>query len=338
MNRGPEKIGRFLGAMVILGLCLLLSSCSTYRLSTLNHDTMYPVDFVIQVDKDTKIDTLNYRELKWKMRTDFTFRWNFAQYAMNQPLSWYWNNPRIDGIWKPFNRFDVYINRTNFWYDWAFGFNHHSWYHNYAWDWGWNTWNRYRWNSYSWYYPYYWNERYWFGNDNWRYQINDYAWNHRDNSNVVRVRGPRGSRNINLDNNINIENIISRRYDDPPARPNLNDINIDNPDKRTFLGRLIENWKDNNIRIREFNNVDNLNDDQINGLNFRGIKPPESSNNGRGVWSGQNVSPKPIRSWQSTSSQSGQIYRGSGSSSIQQSGAGSSISRSGSGGVSGRKN
>ena len=204
---------------------------------------------------------INFRELKWKLRTDFNFRWNFAQYAMDQPLNWYWNNPRLDGIWKPFNRFDVYFNRINFWYDWAWGYNHHSWYHNYAWNWGWNTWNYHRWNNYSWYYPYYWNESYWF-RDHWRMKINEYAWNNRDNSNVVRVRGPRGSRNINLDNNINIENIISRRYDNPPARPNLNDIDIDNPDKRTFLGRLIENWKDNNIKIREFNNVDNLSNDQ----------------------------------------------------------------------------
>ena len=337
MNRGPEKIGRLIGAIVVLGLFLLLSGCSTYRLSTLNNDTMYPTNFVIQVNDDVKVDTLNFRELKWKLRTDFNFRWNFAQYAMDQPLNWYWNNPRLDGIWKPFNRFDVYFNRINFWYDWAWGYNHHSWYHNYAWNWGWNTWNYHRWSNYSWYYPYYWNESYWF-RDHWRMKINDYAWNNRDNSNVVRVRGPRGSRNINLDNNINIENIISRRYDNPPARPNLNDINIDNPDKRTFIGRLIENWKDNNIRIREFNNVDNLSNDQINRLNIRSNNSSQSGNNGRGVWSGQNVPPKPIRSWQSTSGQSGQIYRGSGSSGIQQSGAGSSISRSGSGGVSGRKN
>ena len=92
MNRGPEKIGRFLGAMIVIALCLLLSSCSSYRLATVSDD-MYPVDFVIPVSNDTKIDTINsYFQLRHKLRTDFSFRWDFAQYAMQQPYSWYWNN------------------------------------------------------------------------------------------------------------------------------------------------------------------------------------------------------------------------------------------------------
>ena len=109
MNRGPEKIGRFLGALIVLALCLLLSSCSSYRLATIQDD-MYPVDYVIPVSNETKIDTIDsYFKLKYKLRTDFSFRWDFAQYAMNQPLSWYYSNPRLEGIWRPYNRFDVYF-------------------------------------------------------------------------------------------------------------------------------------------------------------------------------------------------------------------------------------
>ena len=60
MNRKPEKLGRFLGAMIVIALCLLLSSCSTYRLSTLNHDPIYGSEVVyLEVPEDTKIDTIN---------------------------------------------------------------------------------------------------------------------------------------------------------------------------------------------------------------------------------------------------------------------------------------
>ena len=53
---------------------------------------MYPVEYVIPIAEDTKIDTIgSYSQLRWKLRTDFNFRWDFAQYAMNQPYSWYWS-------------------------------------------------------------------------------------------------------------------------------------------------------------------------------------------------------------------------------------------------------
>ena len=128
MSRGPEKIGRFLGAMIVIALCLLLSSCSTYRLATLNHDPVYGSEVVyLEVPEDTKVDTINsIFQLKRKLRTDFNFRWDFAQYAMSQPLSWYYNNPRLEGIWRPYNRFDVYFNSHWFWSDWAWGYNYYG--------------------------------------------------------------------------------------------------------------------------------------------------------------------------------------------------------------------
>ena len=143
MNRGPEKLGRFIGAMVILGLCLLLSSCSTYRLSTLNHDPVYGPVVTLEVPSDVKIDTLNYRQFRWKLRTDFQFRYDFATYAMNQPYSWYMSNYRYSH-WRPYNSFDVYWNRHNFWYDWAFSYPYNSWGSFYSWNrpWGYYSWNR----------------------------------------------------------------------------------------------------------------------------------------------------------------------------------------------------
>ena len=130
--------------LIYILLIVLLTSCNTYRLASYYDDPVYFNGEEVEV-----IDS--YSKLNWKMRTDFSFRWDFAQYAMNQPLSWYYQNPRLDGIWRPYNRFDVWFNSTEFWYDWAFNYN-------FGWNsWHWNSW---RWNS--WNYPYY-----YYGWNNW---------------------------------------------------------------------------------------------------------------------------------------------------------------------------
>ena len=208
-KKGPEYLGRFLGAIMALLIYFMVTGCSSYRLATISDD-MYPVDFTIPVSNETKIDTINsFFQLKYKLRTDFNFRWDFAQYAMNQPYSWYWNNPRLDGIWRPYNRFDVYFHSHWFWTDWAWNypFNYYSW--------GWYNWNRP-------YYYYGWNQPYrpW-NNINWNTNYNN------NNNNIVYVSGRRGSRNINLNNNSNnIENNIVRRYNNP--RKNINNNNLNN--------------------------------------------------------------------------------------------------------------
>ena len=72
----------------LLLLILLISvGCSSVRLSTLNHE---PQDIIVlKVPNTVKIDTLTYSRLSWKIRTDFRFRWDYAQFAMNQPYSFY---------------------------------------------------------------------------------------------------------------------------------------------------------------------------------------------------------------------------------------------------------
>ena len=319
MNRGPEKIGRFLGAMVILGLCLLLSSCSTYRLSTLNHDTMYPVDYVIPVAEGTKIDTIDsYFQLRHKLRTDFSFRWDFAQYAMQQPYSWYWNNPRLEGIWRPYNRFDVYIYSNWFWSDWAFNYPFNNYYGWNTWyrPWGWNSWNR----------PYDpWNNWY---NGPWHNPGYNVVWNSSRRNNIAYVVGPRGSRTNSIiprDNN-NIENIIITRHNKPRNNNNI----IDN-----VVNELRENF---NIKPRVYNNPNNFNNDQINGLNIRSDRSTEGNSNGWGSRSRQIVPPNSVRPVFPPSSQSGQVRGGSGTSSVQQSGGRSSSGGQGSRGSSGIRN
>jgi len=81
----------------------------------------------LDVPSTVKIDTLSYTRLSWKMRNSFTFRWNYAKFASNQPFSFY-SSASFARFWNPFNSFDMYWNRHNFWYDWAFGypyFNHY---------------------------------------------------------------------------------------------------------------------------------------------------------------------------------------------------------------------
>ena len=268
-KKGPEYLGRFLGAIVALLIYLTVTGCSSYRLATISDD-MYPVDFTIPVSNETKIDTINsIFDLKYKLRTDFSFRWDFAQYAMNQPYSWYWNNPRLDGIWRPYNRFDVYFHSHWFWTDWAWNypFNYHSW--------GWYNWNR----------PYYyfgWNRPYrpW----------NNINWNNNYNTNIVYVSGRRGSRNIISDNNSNIENNIVRRYNNPRK-------NVDNNNLNNIVNALRDNY---NVKPRVYNNPNNVpNNNIIRNNNVRPVVPNYNNNfnnnsiNSRSSSSNRSYSPPP---------------------------------------------
>ena len=69
---------------LIILLGLLFTGCASFHLSTLNHDPIY--DTVLVVPADVQIDTLSSSQLRWKLRTDFKFRYDFAQYALSQPL------------------------------------------------------------------------------------------------------------------------------------------------------------------------------------------------------------------------------------------------------------
>lgn len=276
MNRGPEKIGRFLGAMIVIALCLLLSSCSSYRLSTLNHDPLYPTNYVIPVSSETKIDTINsYFKLRHKLRTDFSFRWDFAQYAMNQPLSWYYSNPRLEGIWRPYNRFDVYFYSNWFWSEWAFNYPYNHW--------GWNSWhNYYR----PWYYrPYNWGYSWYDGP--WHNPGYNIVWNSSRRGNVAYVNGPRGSRIgsnsiIQRNDNNNIENIVVRRYNKPRNNNIINNV----------VNELRENF---NVKPRVYSNPnDVINNNNINNNNIRGSWRPNNNSINNSV---NTRSSTPVRSY-----------------------------------------
>ena len=258
--------------LIILLLGLLLTGCSaTYQLSTLNHDPIY--DTVLEVPADVQIDTLSFRQLRWKLRTDFQFRYDFAQYALSQPRSFDWNN-RILGnrynFYNPYWSYSYSWNRDMMWNDWVWGYPYSNW--------GWNSWS-------SWNRPYWgWNNYYgWNGYNNWYngpwhnpgYNV---AWNSsRQNNNVAYINGRRGSNNvINRNNtNSNIENRIVVNRNKP--RINVDDNNID---------LIVNNLRENiNKPIRVYNNPNNViinNNNNNNNNNSKPrvyVRPNNNSNN-----------------------------------------------------------
>ena len=251
--------------LIILLLGLLLTGCSaTYQLSTLNHDPIY--DTVLEVPADVQIDTLSFRQLRWKLRTDFQFRYDFAQYALSQPRSFDWNN-RILGnrynFYNPYWSYSYSWNRDMMWNDWVWGYPYSNW--------GWNSWS-------SWNRPYWgWNNYYgWNGYNNWYngpwhnpgYNV---AWNSsRQNNNVAYINGRRGSNNvINRNNtNSNIENRIVVNRNKP--RINVDDNNID---------LIVNNLRENiNKPIRVYNNPNNVPNNN-NSKPQVYVRPNNNSNN-----------------------------------------------------------
>ena len=171
----------------LLFLGLLFTGCASFHLSTLNHDPIY--DTVLVVPADVQIDTLSSSQLRWKLRTDFRFRYDFAQYALSQPRSFDWNN-RVLGnrynVYNPYYGFGYsnYWSRDMMWNDWVWGYNSYNMWSPFRYDrWGYNHygWNSWGWNGY-------------YGNSwGWRQQMNNYAWQHRNRPNTAYINGRRGS-------------------------------------------------------------------------------------------------------------------------------------------------
>lgn len=233
-------------------ISLLFSGCSSMWYLSTNDDPIY---------RGVEVDTITSEfELQRKLRTDFSFRWDFAQYAMTRPLSWYWNNPRLDGIWRPYNRFDIWFNSHQFWYDWVWGYSWNPYYNRpwywryYDWytprPWGWNTWSHY---NYDWY----------------------------NQPNVSHVVGRRGSRyNDLLAGNSIIQDSDRNR------RGNRSDNNIDRiikwSDDNDIPNRIITRPDENGIIINVKPRVSN------NNFNTR---PPVINNSGRPPINNNSVRP-----------------------------------------------
>jgi hypothetical protein len=244
---------------------LLLSSCGTFQLTTLNHDPMYPDELKVDV-----ID--NEFQLARKLRTDDRFRWDFAQFAMRQDMRWntdfYFNNRMYRSAFA--SPFDFYWNSNQYWYNWAsnshfnMGFNHWDTFGFYG-----NSWN----NGYGYgYYGNYWNNGYyngWYGNG-WN---NGDNWNrgYRNGNNVAYHSGRRGSSNVIVGKRTNvIENriIVNRNK---PRIVNNTDVVIDKEViklKRNNPNiRVIRNTNNNSNSIRNYNRIENNSNNNINRNN-----------------------------------------------------------------------
>ena len=165
------------------------TSCGVqWQYSTLN--TAGYVDSIYR-NSDVNIDTISsVSELRWKLRNDFNFRYDFAQYALSQPRSFDWNN-RVLGnrynVYSPYYNFGYsnYWSRDMMWNDWVWGYNSYYMWSPFRYDrWGYNYygWNNSWWNGYNnWY------------NGPWHNQGYNAIWNRSRGNNVVYHSGRRGS-------------------------------------------------------------------------------------------------------------------------------------------------
>jgi len=115
---------------ILLLLLLTLTGCATFQVSTLNHDPVRVID--------------NEFELQLLLRTDFNFRYDFAQYALRQPRSFDWNNRVLGNRYNYYNPYgfgyNYYWNRTQMWNDWVWGFPYYQL----------HSWSYWRYNYYNW--------------------------------------------------------------------------------------------------------------------------------------------------------------------------------------------
>jgi hypothetical protein len=273
---------------LLLVLVLSLSGCATFQFSTLNHDPIY--DTVLVVPEGTQIDTLNSRQLQWKLRTDFNFRYDFAQYALSQPQSFDWK----------FNRMNRFM-----------GFNRYGWnsgYYNNSWGYS-NMWNRSQmWNDWVWGYPYgngmgwsSWNNygMYGYGNyHNWNngYGYNNGFYNRYRGTNVAyhtgRRMSPSDRRGIGAMGNSRIATNIQNNRVVINSKPRINveetklqkivtnlRRKIINPNIKNVNNRIIPIKNNNNnnskprIYVRPNNNSNNNNPPRIYN------RPPVNNSN-----------------------------------------------------------
>ncbi len=283
----------------ILSLILLTSCGASWQLSTLNHDPIYDDENYIVVSDDVKIDTLNEFQFRNRLRTDFNFRLDFAQYALSQPRSFDWNN-RILGNRYNWNRnnwgysYYSYWDRDQMWNDWAWGYTGwNSWGSPHRWSpFGYDRWGygiHYGWNNHGWGYNNWmgnahwgWNNYYgWNGYYNdwgWRQRMNDYAWQNRNRSNTVRVNGRRGS----ISNAV----VSNRRVINNNIRPsNTRIVKEDNKEILILRGRdgkpvKFEIKPNNNTKPRGYSRPELNNNNNNRSTNTR-TRPIIRNNNTR---------------------------------------------------------
>ena len=147
--------------LVLVISMLLMTSCGV-TISTLNNDPIYDSNRnVVEIIE-------NEMQLDRKLRDDFNFRYDYAQYAKSQPISFDWNNRILRNnrfnfsnrySWNNVWNYSSYLNRDQMWDDWLWGYSSMNYGMGWSYSWGNNSWNSNSWNS-----PYGWNNYYGWGN------------------------------------------------------------------------------------------------------------------------------------------------------------------------------
>ena len=289
--------------ITFLFVLFLLTSCGNFKVATLNHT---PKAFVTSTGINVDVIDSEFA-LHRKFNYDDKFRWNYTQFAVNQDLRWYYSFYNRNFLFKyrrNLSPWDIYVNRYDFWFDWNF---------NYGWR-GFNSWDPYGFRSWGW--------------NSWDpYYSNFHIWNREH---IAYAKTRRGSQ-------YNDNDIVQRNYNKVRSYNNSNNntnVRVYNrpENNETELRRSVDLLKrgNKNIRIREYNNPNQLNNDKTIRPDIRGYGRPETNSNGGRFWSRENVPTESTKTRFVTPSQPRQIYRGSGSSSVRQTGPGNSSSQQGS--------
>jgi len=250
-----------------------MMSCGTFKVSTLSYDPIYTTANGETIDVNV-VD--NEWELNRLLRDDFRFRYDYAQYAKSQPISFDWNNRILRN--NRFNRYNFnnryswsngyymnsYWNRDLMWDDWLWGYSSMN--YGMGWSYSWNnrSWssNQWGWNGYYGYgNPYGWNNNIWGWNNYNRYR----------GTNVAYHSGRRSSNNV----------VVGRRTN---TIKNRVIVNRNKPrlvvDKDVVIDKAIIKLRGNNNNIRVYENPNNIPNKIIirNNKPVRNYNRPENNN------------------------------------------------------------
>ena len=231
-------------------LVLILTGCATFQVSTLNHDPIYSIE-----GSDAEITVIdNEFELQRLLRTDFNFRFDFAQYALRQPRSFDWNN-RILG--NRYNYYNPYYSRSQMWNDWVWGYNWHSphrwspfgydrWgYSNYGYGMGWSySWNNRRWSSNQWGNTYGWNNYYGWNTGHNTFYGNNY--NRRTSTSYINGRRGRVAQTV-----VNRRRTTNNNNNDQTIRLNTRTIRSTESSNNGGRSRIRQNIPSKPDRVRQ---------------------------------------------------------------------------------------
>jgi len=221
------------GILLALLITSVLTSCGVqFKYTALNHaghiDGIYS-------SRDYTVDTLNEFQFRNKLRTDFNFRYDFAQYALSQPASFDWNNRLLGNRYnwnRPYWGYSYYWDRTQMWNDWVWGYPYNNWY----------SWNRPYWRS---------NSSWWNGYRNW-YQSPWYnpgynvIWSNSRRENISYINGYRTSR-LSTSRNSSVNTNRRTNYN-KRVIPNNNDKAINTNTRRHVVPEGSNNGRRSRVR------------------------------------------------------------------------------------------